>query len=280
MTARETNKKGDSVPENIEYLTSSCNRVKVLRELVDGSGKPEGLREGLGIPRSTFQRILSELQERNWAEKRGGEYTATELGEYVEEYFTDCVSEMSTLDRLERFFEHAPFSEVGVGVGVLSESEVVVSSSVRPHAPTERTLSDLEEADEFYGLAPVITDVHSRRFHEAILEGDTYIENVVQDSVVRTIVSRFDGRYEDVRGTEMTDTYVYEGEMPIGLGILDGTVHVSAFDDDGIARALIVNDTDEMLEWARGYHTRYEEEAVPMEEYLADTLGEEALEAV
>jgi predicted transcriptional regulator len=279
MTPRETSKNGDKVPDNIEYLTSSCNRVKLLRELVEASGKPEQLREGLGIPRSTFQRILSELQERNWAKKRDGAYTATELGEYVEEHFTDCVSEMSTLNRLERFFEHAPFSEVGVGVGVLSESEVILSSSTKPHAPTERMLSDLEEADEFYGVCPVVTNMHSKRFHEAILDS-TYVENVVQGTVMDTILSRFDGRYEDVRGTDMTDTYVYEGEMPIGLGIMDGTVHVSAFDDDGIARALIVNETDEMLEWARGYHARYEEEADPVEEYLVETLGQEELEAV
>jgi predicted transcriptional regulator len=274
MKRGKSESNGDSIPENMEYLTSSRNRVKVLRSLVGASGTPEEVRDGLGVPRSTFQRILSELQERNWVEKRDGVYTVTPLGEYVEGYFSDSVEEMSTVDRLERFFEYVPFSEVGVGFDAIAESEVTLSQPSNPHAPTERTLGALEEADEVRALSPVITDIHSKRFYEAILNDETYVENVIPSSVAEAILSRYEGRFDDVRGTGKTETYVYDGELPLGLMVIDGTAFLGAYDDDGIARALVENDTDEMLEWARGYHEEYKESSETFDGYAGGTRPE------
>ncbi|MFP4174999.1 MAG: helix-turn-helix transcriptional regulator [Halobacteriales archaeon] len=257
----------DEIPENIEYLTSSSNRVTVLRSLVEGPGKPSELRDRLGIPRSTFQRILSELQDRNWAKKTNGAYSATPLGEYVEGYFSECVGTMSTLDELERFFEYVPFSEVDAGFEILVESEITVSDSYSPHAPMERILDALEDADEVRGIAPVITDTHAKAYHDAILDG-TYVENVVQTTVADAIFSRYDEWFDDVSQNGRTETYIYEGELTLGLTIMDGTVFVGAYDDDGIARALLENDTDEMLEWAEAYHDRYKREAKPVDAYV------------
>lgn len=256
-----------NLPDNMGYLTSSPNRVAVLRSLVEGPGKPSELRDRLGIPRSTFQRILSELQERNWAEKRDGVYSATPLGEYVEGYFSDCVETMSTLDRLEAFFEYVPFSEIDVGFGTLVESEITVPDTYSPHAPMERVLEVLEDADEVRGVSPVITESHSEAFHEAVLDG-TKVVNVIERSVAETIFTRYDDRLEDVRGTGRTETYVYDGEFSLGLSIMDDTVFVGAYDEDGIARATLENDSEEMLEWAERYHERYKQESKPLESLL------------
>lgn len=257
---------GESIPDNIEYLTSSSNRVAVLRSLVEGPGKPSELRDMLGIPRSTFQRILSELQDRNWAEKKDGSYSATPLGKYVEGYFSDCVETTSTLNRLEAFFEYVPFSEIDVGFEALVESEVTVPDTYSPHAPMERVLDALEDADEVRAVSHVITERASKAFHEAVLDGTTVV-NVIERSVAESIFTRYDDRIEEVRGTGRTETHVYDSEFPFGLCIMDDTVFVSAYDDDGISRATLENDTDEMLEWAERYHERYRKEAESIENY-------------
>jgi len=255
----------ETVPEGIEYLASSSNRVVALKAIVRDSGEPAELREGLEMPRSTFQRILSELQDRNWAEKSEGIYTATPLGEYVEGYFDDCVGTMSGLDKLSRFFEYVPFSEIGVGMETLVDSEITVSGSYSPHAPTERLIEALEDADGVRGLSPVITDRAFEAFSDAIADSGVTVKNVVEKKVADAIISRYTDRLDEIGETDETGTYVYDGEIPMGMMIIDDTVFVSAFDEDGIARVLLQNDTDRMLGWAEGYHDRYRRESEPLD---------------
>jgi len=181
------------VPENIEYLTSSCNRVKVLGALTERAGEATELREDLGIPRSTFRRILSELEERGWVNRRDGVYRATPLGEYVETYFTECVEVMDTVDRLGEFYEYAPYSETGVGVETLAESDIVVSEDYRPHAPIEAYLDAVEEADEITAMSPVISELYSEKYYEAITESGTTVENVIRERVAETILENWRG---------------------------------------------------------------------------------------
>lgn len=264
---RSRRTEGTELPENMEYLTSSSNRITVLRALVDEPGKPAEMRDRLDMPRSTFQRILSELQERSWAEKQDGVYSATALGEYVEGYFDDYLTTMNTLDELECFFDYVPFSEIDVGFDTLVESEITVSDAYSPHAPMERLLEALDDADEVRGLAPIITDSHAEAYHDAILE-DTYVENVVERTVADIIVSRYEGWFDEVRGSGRTETYIYEGSFPLGLTIMDDTVFVGAYDDDGIARTLLENDTEEMLEWAEEYHEKYKSRSEPVDAYV------------
>lgn len=258
-----TKNREDRVPDNIEYLTSSCNRVKVLGALTERAGEARQLREEIGMPRSTFRRILSELEDRGWVERTDGVYHATPLGEYVEAYFTDCVDTMGTVDRLAEFYEYAPFSEIDVEFEVLAESRVVVSEDYRPHAPIEEYLRAVEEADEIRALSPVISELYSEKYYEAITQRGTRVENVIRDRVAETILENWRGRMEEVRGHGNTETYVYEGEIPFGLMVADGVVYLTGHDDGGVMQVLVVNDADEMVGWAEDYLESYKRDAEP-----------------
>lgn len=257
----------EGLPENIEYLTSSYNRVAVLRSLCEDSGSPSEVRERLDIPRSTFRRVLSELEERNWVEKTEGTYSATPLGECVEGRFSDTINTTRRLDDLEVFFEHVPFEEIDVGFSTVADSEVTTSDSYSPHAPMEEFLDAVRESDRVRGIAPVITDTYAQTYYEQIKRG-TEIKNVIQESVAEAILSRYTDMFEEVSEMEETDTHVYEGEFPLGLAIIDDEVLVSSFDPDGIMRGLIRNDSEEMLEWAEGYFEKYLNESEPLENSL------------
>jgi predicted transcriptional regulator len=255
------------IPENIQYLSGSSNRVIVLDYLAENSEKPAEIREHLEIPRSTFRRILSEMEDRNWVEKRKNEYTATELGEYVEKSFTEFVDTMDVLEALSEFREHVPSSEVDVDFETLAESEVVVSAEHRPHAPLETYLDAVEDADEIQAVSPVISDLSSEKFYDNINNG-TEVHNVVRKEVIETIFRRWEDRMESVVDTGRTQTWVYEGELPFGLMIADDTVHITAHDDSGVMRAVVVTDSKEALEWASEYHQQLTQKAVTLEKYF------------
>jgi predicted transcriptional regulator len=257
----------EGLPENIEYLTSSYNRVAVLRSLCQEPGSPSDVRGRLDIPRSTFRRVLSELEERNWAEKEDGVYSATPLGECVESRFSDTISTTRRLDDLEVFFEHVPFEEIEVEFSTVAESRVTTSDSYSPHAPMEKFLEAVRGADRVRGIAPVITDTYAQTYYDEIKQG-TEVKNVIQESVAEAILSRYADMFGEVTEMEETETYVYEGEFPLGLAIVDGEVLVSSFDSDGIMRGLVRNDSEEMFEWAEGYFEEYVERSDPLEKFL------------
>jgi len=259
---------GEGVPDSIEFLTSSKNRIVVLRALTEGNVEAPELRRELGMPRSTFRRVLSELQERKYVEKKGSTYAATPLGEYVEEHFSGYISRMNTVERLSEFYEHVPPSEIGVDFETLAESEVVLSESYNPHAPVERFIEALDDGGKLKGLAPVISNVYTEAYRNVLLERDADSEVVFSKKIAEVLLSRQEEMFHDIVENCLTQSYVYDGGFELGLGIVDGTVYVGSYDADGIMRGLLENDTDEALAWAEGYYESHKQDVEPFESYL------------
>jgi predicted transcriptional regulator len=264
----ETETDPGEVPDNIEFLTSSHNRVVVLRALTEGVAEPTELRRDLGMPRSTFRRVLSELQERRYIEKQGRGYVATSLGEYVEEHFSDYITRMGTVEKLSEFYEHVPPSEIDVDTETIAESDIVLSESFNPHAPVERFLEALDEGEKLKGLAPVVSNVYTEAYQKALLEDSPASEVVFSRKIAEALLARQEEMFEYVMETCLTQSYVYDGEFTLGLAIIDGKVFVGSYDSDGIMRGLLENDTDEMLEWAHEYYESHKQEVEPFESYL------------
>jgi predicted transcriptional regulator len=258
----------EEVPANIEFLTSSKNRVVVLRALTEGDTEAPELRRELGMPRSTFRRVLSELQERKYVEKSGAEFAATPLGEYVEEHFSEYTSRMNTVERLSEFYEHVPPSEIDIDFETLAESELFLSESYNPHAPVERFIEALNEGGNLRGLAPVISNVYTEAYRNVLLERDADSEVVFSRKIAEALLSRQEEMFHDIVENCLTQSYVYDGGFELGLGIVDGTVYVGSYDDDGIMRGLLENDTDEALSWAEGYYESHKQDVEPFESYL------------
>jgi len=256
------------VPDNIEFLTSSHNRVVVLRALTQGVEEPTELRRELGMPRSTFRRVLSELQDRRYVEKNGRGYTATPLGEYVEEHFSDYLDKMGTVEKLSEFYEHVPPSEIDVETETVAESDLVLSESFNPHAPVERFLEALDDGDTLRGLAPVVSNVYTEAYQKALLEDSAESEVVFSRKIAEALLARQEEMFEYVMETCLTQSYVYDGEFTLGLAIIDGKVYIGSYDNDGIMRGLLENDTDEMLSWAEDYYERHKKEVEPFESYV------------
>jgi len=264
----ETDTGSGEVPENIEFLTSSQNRVAVLRALKEGVAEPTELRRDLDMPRSTFRRVLSELQERRYVEKSGRGYVATPLGGYVEEHFSEYIDKMGAVEELSEFYEHVPPSEIDVGTETIAESEIILSGSFNPHAPVERFLEALDEGEKINGLAPVVSNVYTEAYEKALLEDSEESEIVFSRKIAEALLARQEEMFEYIMETCLTQSYVYDGEFTLGLGIIDGKVFIGSYDSDGIMRGLLENDTDEMLAWAEEYYESRMQDVEPFESFL------------
>lgn len=69
--------------EDIEWLARSKHRVAVLRAIASKPHTNRELRESLGVSQVTMRRILTDMNEKAWADSEGWNYSATPLGELV-----------------------------------------------------------------------------------------------------------------------------------------------------------------------------------------------------
>lgn len=88
----------------MECLCNSPQRLRILDVLDDTQMDVRDLMEALNSPRSTVQRNLTVLEERDWIEDRCSGYTTTTIGRLLREEF---VSMSETTDTIKRM---APFS--------------------------------------------------------------------------------------------------------------------------------------------------------------------------
>ncbi|MFB6126091.1 MAG: hypothetical protein ABEJ79_02150 [Halolamina sp.] len=81
--------------EEINFLTRSENRGRLLETLTEGAHTEHELVDRTGISRVTVNRALDAFRERGWAQRVGEEYTTTKVGEMLA---VDCVRFRETAD--------------------------------------------------------------------------------------------------------------------------------------------------------------------------------------
>jgi DNA-binding IclR family transcriptional regulator len=68
MTGGESPVPADALAD-VDYLSRSDNRVTLLDALAEGAATRRALAEETGVSRATLDRIVTEFEERDWAER-------------------------------------------------------------------------------------------------------------------------------------------------------------------------------------------------------------------
>ena len=66
---------------------------------------------------------------------------------------------------------------------------------------------------------------------------------------------------DELVSSEAFDVYVYAGEIPYFVGLLDEVVQVGAYDEEGQRRALLEGDSEGISEWAEDTYSTYKRQS-------------------
>lgn len=250
--------------EEVEFLVRSDCRVGVLETLSDGgTATRRELQEELDVVRTTIQRNLDALEERNLVRSVEGGYEITLAGKLV------------AVDLLETVETTALAIEAGSVLGRVGESSlefdfdpraltdatVVEATVADPYAPIDRYESAVADADHARLILPP-TAANPLETTTAAIEDDGVHEVIVVADLVPAAGAERVGGYLDATAEEATvDLYRYDGELGCYLGILDDRVHLGVHDPKGIPDALLESTNDEVREWAIAEYERYREAA-------------------
>lgn len=260
---------------DIAYIARSENRAQLLVALaatiLRPGQSPSGysrreLAEVTGASQPTLSRILTEFEERGWAERTTeGEYVATPFGALLADEFESFFKSVDVLRDLGEVSAILPTTELSIDLRHFGDATVRRLQGPQP-VEFRRYLADLlqDGSSSFYALSEAPgpatsgTDVHDRivagRLHYVLINPDHIHE------YFRDIPEARETALEQLEAG--AEYYRYDGEIPCNLFILDDVVVIEKDQaaDNG-SMPIIESWNETVRTWALELFERYREGA-------------------
>lgn len=249
--------------DDIEFMARSEVRVNILEELSreDELTRAE-LRNRLDCSRTTVQRNLEALTEQGLVSNSNRTYSLNPGGRYFSDAFLDLVETTEVYDRLQPFLQRVEKSAFDIDLRHFSDAEIRTPESGDPYAMINYHVATIKEATTGFAILP-FTGLHATEAaHNRVVEHGAQFELVVDRDVAETFQSapQYAELIADLRETDRFQVFLYEGELPFGLGRLDDTVQLVASDGDE-PKALVETTAEPVREWVRQTYDDYKADA-------------------
>lgn len=261
------------VCDTIECLSNSPQRLRVLEVLEGEYADLRDLMDQLDSPRSTLQRNLSVLEERDWIKATSSGYTTTTAGCLILRGFVRLNETVETIESTAAFFD-AVDAPGKVDIWRLNAPRVTRPESERPNAPTKRLVSIFRESDRVRALLPIVSYFsieHSRRVDADDIPECECVLSLDAFNTLRQQYADGDGNEIELEPPAHVTIRVYGGTLPYGLFVSDETLALTAYNDIGRIQALVESTSDETVEWGEQVYEKYRHQAKqPHETDIAD----------
>ena len=256
----------ESALEDAAYLSRSANRVRLLRALAAGPTTRRALVEETSVSRTTLGRILNELEERGWAERRAdGRYAATPTGDHVLRAFLPAVEGLETVRSLGDAVAWLPESVHEVGLAAFRDATVHRPAPNEPLSFARELVARVETAERIRILTYLAPPTHTfaETMHERIRDGGLESEFLLAGGLVSHLLEDPERRrrwHESIAAGAVV--YRYDGRIPCNLFVFDRVVIVPNTDPEkGQTGTFVESEDPRVYEWATDLLERHREEA-------------------
>lgn len=271
--------------EDITFLARSEHRITVLDAVTEAQRERHELRELTGASRVSINRVLDDLEDRDWIVRENGSCEATAQGGFVAEEFTRRLDNLRTLDHLGENVNWIRLDQFDFDLRHLQDATIITPTWDDFSAYT-RTLVDL--VNESTTLKAIGTGLH-REFLQALadatINGELSLELVYKPEVIDAIESDPDlcRRCRDVIAADRANVYRYQGENSLMmLGIhettetSDDVVLLCGQHGEDAPPGTVKTSNTRVQSWAESYFESVRDDATLID---ADTFAPERPEA-
>jgi predicted transcriptional regulator len=259
----------DEALADIAYLGRSRNRVEILNAIVSRPHSPREIAEETGAARSTLERILAELEDREWTERTSeGKYEGTDIGAFVVDEFTPVVDAMEAIRNLGETLSWLPRDELSISLSHFSDAVVR-----RPDDPTEAVdyMTDVLRATENFRVIShlIPPEPPANAIHDGVATGRMTIDYVLTEDVMEFLSGHSERRDRWLQTIDAgANLWSLEGPIPCNLWIFDDTVWIKRSRPGSIQDAYgvpIISDDDTVRSWGHDLIDRYRDAATPVD---------------
>ncbi|MFC4989357.1 helix-turn-helix transcriptional regulator [Saliphagus infecundisoli] len=250
--------------DHIEFLTSSENRIDLLRELAQQSGRKSELTRRCEASRATVHRAIEEMEDRGWVTDDNGEYRLTPIGTTLIEHYDEFEEAFSTILSKRSFFEYFE-SDIEMPKEVAEKFKLTTASPGDPHA-TMRVFRDATDSEvgRFAGVVPVLSPGYNQIAKE-MFDSGTEMELVVGQDTLGAMQSGYQEGTEAALNSDNFTLYVYPEDLRISVALFDrSAAMIAAFDDEGQLQSGLDGSDEEAIEWTEQVFESIREQSLPI----------------
>lgn len=253
--------------DDVAFLTRSPYRVVALKALNDDPQDRDDLRAVTGASSSTIRRLLREFEDRNWIERTGHHYQATQLGAFVARAMTAVIERIETERRFRDVWEHVPGEDDGFTIGMCTDAIVTVAEPTDPYCTIDRFRSLLEATSELRFVGPQVALVEPCLDELCDRLGDGLDLWVIDRPERAESFLRTHPEYAEPLLEGGDPSVLVHNDLPAyGIALFDDRVAVCCCDGDtGTVRAVIDTDASAARGWGESAYECYLREATPLE---------------
>ncbi|GAA0451169.1 helix-turn-helix transcriptional regulator [Halococcus morrhuae DSM 1307] len=241
----------DGPLDDAEFLIRSANRVRLLELLVEGPHERRDMQDDIDVTRVTMGRLLGDLEDHGWVERRSHDYHITPLGRIVFEDLDVFLDTIWLAQKLRDLISHVPTEDLPIDLRRLGEAEFVCGDPADTDAPIRRMSDLMGNADHLRILFSIVMEAGPRTTAERAEAGADTAEAVLSAGVVE--VGRNNHRLSEYfrRWLEAGDrVYRYDGEMPHTIVLADESVLYFVVNDRGNVLGMFVIEDEAVFAWA------------------------------
>jgi hypothetical protein len=176
-----------------------------------------------------------------------------------------ALSLVDVVERLRPFVRWFPDDELEFDLRALEDATVVAADSSDPYAPVNRHIEAMERADRFRCLLPAVGLPAMTVARDRVVDGGCRQELIYGREIAATVRSQPEyGRLiDEMLEAKSCELYVADRRVEFYLGLFEDGVQLGVENDDGVPRALVETDAEEVREWAERTYDRYRSRAEP-----------------
>lgn len=250
--------------EEIQFLANSANRVRVLNRLTTGPASRRELEEETGVARSTTARILNEAEDQGWVASTGSEYQITSAGEVLVSEFSTYVETVEGVRHLGEAIDWLPDPIHELDFRYFRHADITTPTEDNPTAMFDRGLERIRTADKYRGLTQNSIPEYMKTIRDRVNRDQLDFQGIIEASFLEELRDDPDraARWHDIAH----GMWLYNGQIPINMHLIDGKVLVWLCDENGagddiVMRGLLESEHPAVVSWAETLYEEYREEA-------------------
>ena len=242
----------DTPIDDIAYLVRSEHRAPTLIALTVRPRSRSELWEMAGVSESTIRRTLGEFEGRDWVERDGYQYEATQLGGFVATAMADLIDRVESERKLRDVWRLLPDEETGFRIEMCADATVTVADPENPSRPIDRFCSLIDESERlrFTGLDVAMLDACKTELCDRIVDG-METELINPPRVAAYIRSTCPDLFAGALASGNLDLRLHDDLPTFGVSILDDRIAITGYDREGVSvRVLVDTDDPDARDWA------------------------------
>jgi predicted transcriptional regulator len=240
-----------------------AKRTPLLTALADGPMDQRGLREELGVSRSTVYKSLKELEDEGLVEQRAGGYGLTGFGRLAWQRHDAYLARLERLTDAERLLNGLPVDRQ-YPPSLFERGHIVAPGRHAPERPLERMESLAGAAERLRCLSPAGMPRYLEVSHERVVATDQTVTLVIESAALSRLADSYD-RFDAAIEQPGLNVRTAAEELPFAIMLFDDdVVGLFAYDDGSLLGAAFSSD-DDAVQWGRTVFERVHDRSEPVE---------------